>query len=116
MVDCHLPLFPVHMKPFPALLAFHQKIGAEKGIAAYLKSDKRPSNFWGSDWLAGAQLLSALHSLLSWRLNRGSVSGSARRRGLDGGIDPSERRDEAGGGARGGGAGPAALPPPVGLQ
>ena len=71
MVDCHLPLFPVHMKAFPALLAFHQKIGAEKGIAAYLKSDKRPSNFWGSDWLAGAQLLSALHSLLSWRLNRG---------------------------------------------
>ena len=61
MVDTHLPLFPVHMKAFPALLAFHQKSGAEKGIAAYLKSDKRPSNFWGSDWLAGArQLLSTL--------------------------------------------------------
>lgn len=31
MVDCHLPLFPLHMKAFPALLAHHKKIQAEQG-------------------------------------------------------------------------------------
>lgn len=31
MVDCHLPLFPLHMNAFPALLAHHGKIEAEKG-------------------------------------------------------------------------------------
>ena len=30
------PLFPAGMKAFPALLAFHAKIGAEKGIKEYL--------------------------------------------------------------------------------
>ena len=31
MVDCHLPLFPIHMAAFPALLAHHKKIRSEKG-------------------------------------------------------------------------------------
>jgi glutathione S-transferase len=31
MVDCHLPLFPLHMNAFPALLAHHAKIQAEQG-------------------------------------------------------------------------------------
>ena len=31
MVDCHLPLFPIHMTAFPALLAHHKKIRSEKG-------------------------------------------------------------------------------------
>eukprot|EP01043_Picozoa_sp_COSAG02_P002180 COSAG02_NODE_49_length_45106_cov_298.436177_37_plen_103_part_00 len=31
MVDCHLPLFPLHMKAFPALLTHHKKIQAEQG-------------------------------------------------------------------------------------
>ena len=31
MVDYHLPLFPLHMNAFPALLAHHKKIQAEKG-------------------------------------------------------------------------------------
>eukprot|EP01043_Picozoa_sp_COSAG02_P002181 COSAG02_NODE_49_length_45106_cov_298.436177_38_plen_65_part_00 len=26
-------------------------VAATAGIAEYLKSDKRPSNFWGSEWL-----------------------------------------------------------------
>ena len=52
MVDVHLPLFPRHMAAFPALLALHARVAALPAIATYLASEKRPSHFWGSEWLA----------------------------------------------------------------
>ena len=41
------------MEKFPELKKFHGKIGSIESIKAYIDSEKRPKNFWGSDYLAG---------------------------------------------------------------
>eukprot|EP00927_Polykrikos_kofoidii_P052920 TRINITY_DN46974_c0_g1_i1.p1 TRINITY_DN46974_c0_g1~~TRINITY_DN46974_c0_g1_i1.p1 ORF type:complete len:233 (+),score=35.24 TRINITY_DN46974_c0_g1_i1:81-779(+) len=51
-VDIHLPLFPVAMEKFPALLAHHARVQALPPIAEYLRSQRRLGHFWGSDYLA----------------------------------------------------------------